>query len=117
MAPEDKKFNDEDYFLGKKEDGYFFKKEDDYLEGKRQSRYEEDKERYSENEEYDGRYQGSGRDHTDKNPSYRKDGFDEEEKSDFRTKKYKDRFSDDFFKDEDFDYGDDEDIPSGEDPE
>ncbi|MDD5660010.1 MAG: LCP family protein [Actinomycetota bacterium] len=103
--------------MGKKKDNYFFKKEDDYLENKRQSRYEEDKERYSENEEYEGRYQGSGRDGADKNASYRKDDVDEEEKSDFRTKKYKDRFSDDFFQDEDFDYGDDEDIPSGEDPE
>ncbi|MCE5329482.1 LCP family protein [bacterium] len=120
MAPEDKKFDDEDYFLNKREDKYFFKKEDDYFKGEKYSRYEENKDKYPGNEEEneDGYYRRKN-DDGDKYSSNERndDDFDEERKVDSEIKKHKDRFSDDFFKDEDFDYGDDEDVPSGEDPE
>ena len=122
MAPEDRKFDDEDYFSGKREDKYFFKKEDNYFDGDRYSRYEENKNKYPRDEEekkddYD-RYKQE-QDSKSKYSSYEKDEDDFEEEKSVKpgARKYKDSFSGDFFKDEDFDYDDNEDVPSGEDPE
>jgi len=137
MAPEDNKFDDEDFFLRKKEDNYFFKKDDDYFTSdsdsenkEKYSRYERNKDRYfkdeeEENNEIHPRYDKKEKDDYsfyDKDKDKDKEDFDDEEfkKDDDRNiikKNYNDRFANDFFKDEDFDYGDEEEIPSGEDPE
>lgn len=96
MAPRDKDFNDEDYFYDDSED-YFFNKK------RRSDKYK------------DKKYKRS-RKNIDENF---KDELDEEH--DFNEihegKEYRDRFSDDFFSDADFNYTDEEDIPSGADPE
>src|SRR5450830_175601 len=121
MAPEDNKFDDEEYFSKKKEDKYFFKNEDDYFNGDKYSRYEENKNKYPQSEDEDeGKNFEHEQDIGEKSSPYEKDenGFEEEKDDEPDIKKYKDkdRFADDFFKDEDFDYGDNEDVPSGEDP-
>ena len=147
MAPEDNNFDDEEYFLKKKEDKYFLKNEDEYFnsEDKNQagySRYEENKKKYprddsiSEEDNVNHKEESSKRipsdysqdDERDKSnkqadkrvyPNYEKDesGYDEEEGYNPELKKYKDRLNEDFFKDEDFDYTGNEDVPSGEDPD
>lgn len=119
MAPEDNKFDDEEYFSKKKEDKYFFKNEDDYFNGDKHSRYEENKNKYPRSEDEDeGKNFRHEQDSREESSPYEKDenGFEEEKGDEPDIKKYKDRFADDFFKDEDFDYGDNEDVPSGEDP-
>ncbi|MHB1347798.1 MAG: LCP family protein, partial [Candidatus Humimicrobiaceae bacterium] len=146
MAPEDN-FDDEDYFLKKKEDNYFLKdkngnSDSDDNERARYSRYEENKKKYnfddSENEKDfvnpkdenqkrisnddsadEDIYAGSKEEDKRRYPPYEKDesGYSEKEEYSPGANKYKDRYSDDFFKDEDFDYTDNEDVPSGEDPD
>ena len=120
MTPEDEKFDDEEYFSKRKEEKYFFKKDDDYFGGGRYSRYEDNKHRYPHDEEQNEDIYPTNKQHdAGKYRSYRRDedSFEEEKRDEPEIKKFKDRFSDDFFKDEDFDYGDDEEVPSGEDPE
>ena len=107
MAPEDRRFNDEDYFSDRKKEDYFFEKEkdqdsDDYYRGKHGSNFEKDD------------FPGNDYEKED----FTKDDYGYGSKKDNRDlNKYKDRFADDFFRDEDFDYSDNEDVPSGIDPE
>ncbi|MCL4386395.1 MAG: LCP family protein [Cyanobacteria bacterium] len=128
MAPEDNKFDDEDYFLKKKEDKYFFKNDDDYFNSEsntgRYSRYEKNKDKYYQNHDEEDKEIHIRREREDKEKysfyEREENGFDEEKDTkdnEPEVKKYKDRFADDFFKDEDFDYSDDEVVPTGEDPE
>ncbi len=122
MAPEDRRFNDEDYFSDRKKEDYFFEKEkdqsrDDYYRGKHGNSFE--KNDFSENN-----YAKEDFEKNDfKKDSFKKDNFEQDE-YDYRPKidnrdsdKYKNRFTDDFFKDDDFDYSDNEDVPSGVDPD
>lgn len=107
MAPEDRRFNDEDYFSDRKKEDYFFEKEkdqdrDDYYRGKHGSNFEKDD------------FPGNDYEKED----FTKDDYGYGSKKDNKDlNKYKDRFADDFFRDEDFDYSDNEDVPSGIDPE
>ena len=71
--------------------------------------YPDDEDRYSRGKQESSR----SRSPYEKNES----GYDEEEGYDSGLKKYKERLSNDFFKDEDFDYTGNEDVPSGEDPD
>jgi LCP family protein required for cell wall assembly len=147
MAPEDNNFDDEEYFLKKKEDKYFNGNEDEDLNSEenkraRYSRYEENKKKYhlgdsdseggnvnrkEENQKRippddsldDDSYISSKQENKGKYSFYEKDesGYDEKEEYDPGKNKYKDRLNEDFFKDEDFDYTGNEDVPSGEDPD
>lgn len=147
MAPKDNNFDDEEYFLKKKEDKYFIKDKDENLNREdnnraRYSRYEENKKKYplddSDSEEGyvnhkeenqkriprddsldDDSYTGGKQEGKGRYPFYEKDesGYDEKEEYNPGTNKYKDRYNEDFFKDDDFDYTDNEDVPSGEDPD
>lgn len=120
MAPEDEKFDDEEYFSNRREEKYFFKKDDDYFGGGRYSRYEENKNKYPRDEEKDDDINPANKqDDAEKYRSSERDenNFEEEKNNEPEIKRYKDRFSDDFFKDEDFNYSDNEEVPSGEDPE
>jgi len=134
MAPEDNNFDDEEYFLKKKEDKYFLKNEDEYFnsEDKNQagySRYEENKRKYPRDDSINEDGHANHKEESQKriprgdsldddrdisrkqenkrmHSNYEKDesGYNEEEEYNPEVKKYKDRLNEDFFKDEDFDY-------------
>ncbi|MDD3520204.1 MAG: LCP family protein [Actinomycetota bacterium] len=127
MAPEDRRFNDDDYFSDREKEDYFFKKEkdqnrDEYYRGKHGNSFDKDdfssdnypKDDYLKDDNPKDEYV------KDDNPKdeYVKDDYAYASKKDNKDlNRYKDRFEDDFFKDEDFDYSDNEDIPSDVDPD
>jgi LCP family protein required for cell wall assembly len=117
MAPEDKRFNDEDYFSDReKEEDYFLKKGEndrkrDFYKGKHGGNFDEKD--FTRDDDYENR-------------DFSRDDYEREDftKDDYGYKKSnkdlnrnKDRFADDFFRDDDFDYSDNEDIPSDVDPD
>jgi LCP family protein required for cell wall assembly len=65
------------------------------------------------------RYPSGKQENIKRHSFYEKDesGYDEGGEYNPQARKYKERISGDFFKDEDFDYTENEDVPSGEDPD
>jgi LCP family protein required for cell wall assembly len=91
--------------------------DDDYYDENR----EKNRKRISDDDllNDEGRYSRGRQENGKKRFDYEKDesGYDEGEEYNSTARKYKERISGDFFKDEDFDYTENEDVPSGEDPD
>jgi len=119
--PRDDSADEEDYANSKEKPPKIIPEDDSEDEdGYDESRYKS-KKRISEDDfvDVEDRYQG-GRPKKSKSFSpYEKDdsGYDEDEERNSPINKYKDKISGDFFRDDDFEYTDNEDVPSGEDPD
>lgn len=132
MAPDDRRFNDDDYFSDRKKDDYFFEKEkdqdrDNYYRGKHGSSFKKNNFYDDDYEKENFEREDFGRNDYDKDvydkSNYDKNYYDEDDykygsrKDNRDLNRYKDRFADDFFRDDDFNYSDNEDVPSGIDPD
>ena len=119
--PRDDSIDEEDYANNKEKNQKRIPDDDPIDEEGYEENRDKNRKRISGDDSLDGedRYSSGKQENGRRYSSYEKDesGYDEEEERNSQVKKYKDRISGDFFKDEDFDYTENEDVPAGEDPE
>ena len=119
--PHDDSTGEEDYPNGKEKNQKRIPGDDPIDEEGNEENRDKDRKRISGDDFLDDedRYSGGKQENGRRHSSYEKDesGYDEGEEYNSEVKRYKERISRDFFKDEDFDYTENEDVPSGEDPD